>query len=373
MPVTVTHLIPDTPFLPFVVDTFEAAAPGENAFHVYGASKGLERHRLPSHVPVNVIETGASDLVHVGRAFAQSKVAIVHTMSTFSAEAMRAAPSSTLKVWSGWGGDYYGTAFNGMSGLLGPRTSRLVRSTRSWREIALRAHATPWLRRLYRDASVATDIFSAPVPTDFAVFRHRFPKFGGQYHQLNYASVEDTYSVSPDQVTGRNILVGNSANPENNHLETLELLAQVGISDRQVIVPLSYGDLAYGDVIERAGRDLFGAMFIPVREFLPLQEYSRIVASCGVVVMGHRRQQALGNIARASWQGAHVFLDPRSPVVEFFRSVGMPVSTLDELRLHGVPVGERTQGEISYAREVARSLWGREVVLKNIRSLLASA
>jgi len=367
----IAHLIPDSAFLPFVVDTFEEAVPGGNVFFVYGAEKGLERHKLPKGVWAESTGTETADLARVGAAFAESRVVIAHSMSTFAAAALIAAPPSTLRVWSGWGGDYYGTTFNEMSGLLGPKTSRFVRGRRRWREVALRAHATPWLRRLYGDASAVTDVFSAPVPTDLAVFQRRFRRFNGRYHQLNYASVQDTYSLLPDHVTGSDILVGNSASPENNHLETLELLAEVGIGHRRVLAPLSYGDRSYGDEIERAGQQLFGDRFVAVREFLPLDQYSRLVAGCDVVVMGHRRQQALGNIARAVWQGAHVFLDRRSPVVQFFREVGIPISTLDDLHSDGLPIAGRSQSEVLRSRELARTLWGRDVVLENIRLLLA--
>ncbi|MGV8970511.1 MAG: TDP-N-acetylfucosamine:lipid II N-acetylfucosaminyltransferase [Microbacteriaceae bacterium] len=370
MSATIAHLIPDTAFLPFVVNSFDEALPTQNIFYVYGSGASLDRHSLPSHVRVEAIGVTPTDLDRVVTAFSTHGVAISHTMSTFSAQAIVAAPQSTLRVWSGWGGDYYGNTFDEKAGLLGPQTKRLIRGRRNWRQVAERAYATPWLHRLYSSAAAASDIFSAPVPTDYAVFRRRFPRFRGQYHQLNYASVEDTYALAPDHVTGGSILVGNSASPENNHLEMFDLLAQVGIGDRDIVAPLSYGDSRYGDDIVQAGRELFGKSFIPLRDFLSLEQYSALIAQCGVVIMGHRRQQALGNIARASWQGAHLFLDRNNPVAEFFNSIEMPFSTLEDLASHGIPTLAQSAPEIAHSRSIARAQWGRDVVLRNIRTIL---
>jgi hypothetical protein len=367
----VAHLIPDSPFLPFVVGAFNEALPRENVFLIYGAKQGLDRHCLDPGLNFEAIDSDTRGLARVKDVFSSSKLAISHSMSTFAAEAIVSAPSSTLTVWSGWGGDYYGNAFNETAGLLGPQTSRLMKRRRDWRAIAERAYSTHWLHRLYGAAAAAANVFSAPVPTDFDVFRRRFPRFKGRYHQLNYASVEDTYALQPDSLRGSNILVGNSASPENNHLETLTLLSRLDIGTRQVIVPLSYGDSEYGDEIESAGQDLFRDQFVPLRGFMPLDDYSSLISTCSVVVMGHRRQQALGNVARATWQGANVFLDVRNRIVPYFRSVGLPVSTLGDLELFGLPDSPVEDSTLSITRRNARSIWGRDVVLDNIRSLAA--
>ncbi|UYN82564.1 MAG: TDP-N-acetylfucosamine:lipid II N-acetylfucosaminyltransferase [Microcella sp.] len=372
MSTTITHLIPDSTFLRFVVDSFEDVLPEGNDYFVYGSGLDLERHRLPSGVRVQAIGSQPDDLLRVERTIANSSIFISHSMSTFAAEAMISAPSSSLRVWSGWGGEYYGNAFNTTAGLLGPRTARLMRKSKDWRQLAERAYATPWLRRLYRGAAEAADVFSAPVPTDFEVFKRRFPQFRGRYHQLNYASVESTYGLPPADIAGDSILLGNSASPENNHLETLELLAAVKGEGRKILVPLSYGDARYGDDVEAGGRELLGERFVPIREFMTLADYSALVSQCSVVVMGHRRQQALGNVARAIWQGAHVYLDRRNPIGEYFRSKDLPFSTLDELRRSGLPETRRSSAEVSHDRLIASNIWGRHVVQSNIRTLIDS-
>lgn len=364
----ITHLIPDGSFLSFVASIFDEAAPFQNLFLVYG-SDALPP--LPEQLRVEIIGTDPADLESVNRAVGKSRALIVHSMSTFSAQAVAAAPSSTLKVWSGWGGDYYGTALNPAAGLLGPVTKRLTRHPVSLGDRAQKAYSLFYVDSLYRAAARASDVFSAPVPTDFAVFQRRFRGFRGRYRQLNYASVEDTYATSPDRSNGDSILVGNSATPENNHLDAFDLLAQLDLDQRRVVVPLAYGDPAYSEDVVQAGVDLFGDRFVPLRDFLPLKEYNELVAGCGVVVMGHRRQQALGNVARAIWQGADVFLDRRNPIFEYLREVGLPARTLDELRSFGLSGNATPDHGLDLTRQTARSLWSRDVVVNNVHALLA--
>lgn len=366
----VTHLIPRSSFLPFVASVFQEALPGGNRFLVYGTDVVPD---LAYGVSAELIPSSDADVDSVVEQMAGSDVAVVHNLSTFSAQVLARLPDSTLRVWSGFGGDYYGSRLDPMAGLLGRATARRERRRDRLVDRVLRAHSTWYVDSLARRAAAATDVFSAPVPTDLAVFRRRFRGFRGSYRQLNYASVEDTYATAPDRVTGEDILVGNSATAENNHLEVFARLRQLDLGARRIIAPLSYGDPSYADDVVTAGTEIFGDRFSALRDYLPLAEYNRIVAGAGVVVMGHRRQQALGNVARAVWQGAHVYLDERSPILSYFREIGLPAGTLEELSHTGLPAAPSGDRELDETRAVARAIWGRDVVVENIRELLRDA
>lgn len=221
-------------------------------------------------------------------------------------------------------------------------------------------------------AARASDVFSAPIPDDLAVFRRRFRGFRGQYVQLKYSSVEDSYAAAAD-VTGDDILLGNSANVTGNLLEALELLAVAGTGGRRIVTPLSYGDPVYADAVSRRGAELFGSDFVALREFMPFADYQRLVAACSTVVMGHYRQQGVGNVAMALWSGARVFLDPRSPLTTFLRRQGATIGTLDEIKRGGLPVGPSGIEERDANRAVLQQFWGRDTVIANTRTLIALA
>lgn len=366
----IVHVFPESVFLPLVADLFESVAPGQNAFLVFTAKSGVAHHKVPGTAEILDVGAGDQGSAAISEAIASSTYAIFHSVGRFTAPLLANAPDSTLTVWSGWGGDYYGSNRSGTARLLSPQTAKYQRSQSSAgrrRELELKERDKS---RLMAGAARASAFFSAPIPEDFKVFSKRFRGFRGQYHQLNYATVEDTFAPQSTEIAGEDILLGNSATPANNHLDVLELLARVGINGRRIIAPLSYGTPAYADAVEARGTELFGSDFVPIREFMPLPEYRAMIAGCSVVVMGHQRQQALGNIGTGLWSGAHVVLSEKSPSTAFFRGRGAKISTLRQLSQRGLPRGRADAADLEANRRMLSDFWSRQTVLENISALL---
>jgi dTDP-N-acetylfucosamine:lipid II N-acetylfucosaminyltransferase len=94
------------------------------------------------------------------------------------------------------------------------------------------------------------DFFSAPIPDDFKLLRSSLgSRFKAEYVQLNYGNVPQTFLPGSEKLTGKDILVGNSATPTNNHVEVFKLLSDLDLRGHKVIAPLSYGDERYRDAI----------------------------------------------------------------------------------------------------------------------------
>ncbi len=365
----VLHVVSTPSFMDFVSGAFEEVAPGRNTFVSVGVP--LEQLGLASSTRGEQVGFDQAGRDRVHQLVAKSRIAVFHNVSgRFVAGAMAVAPPSTLRVWSGWGGDYYGSDLDALAGLVGRRTRSLVRKIRAhdyWPERLLELrHLGPMLRAAARSA----DVFSAPIPDDLEVFRRRFRGFRGEYRQLNYGSVEDTFGIGLSKVSGTDVLLGNSATPENNHLELLEALATEGIGEARVHAPLNYGDSAYAAFVARRGRELLGDRFVAITEPLSLSAYHEVLAQCSVFVMGHRRQQALGNIFRALWQGAHVVLDRRSPTVGYFKRHGATVKVHGETPIAELAAFPPLPDEVAANRAFLDENWGRRTVIRNIKSLI---
>ena len=150
-------------------------------------------------------------------------------------------------------------------------------------------------------------------------------------------------------------------------------MARAGTAGRRIVTPLSYGDAGYAEMVTTRGRALFGDAFVPLRQFLPLDEYQALIADCSTVVMGHRRQQAVGNVAAALWTGAQVVLHDRSPLFTFLRDRGAHVAPLSSIAATGVPYERASTQQLADNRRVLNEFWSRERVLANIRELVSSA
>jgi len=104
------------------------------------------------------------------------------------------------------------------------------------------------------------------------------------------------------------ILIGNSANPTNNHLQALEKLLSYKDEDIEIFVPLSYGDFKYGMQIMKYGYENFGKKFKPMVDFVVEEEYYTFLSTIDVGIFNHNRQQGMGNIITLLGLGKKVYM-----------------------------------------------------------------
>jgi len=105
-----------------------------------------------------------------------------------------------------------------------------------------------------------------------------------------------------------NLLVGNSADPDNHHLEVLEFLAKVDDIDFHVYAPLSYGSDDHARIVADAGARLLGARFTPLLDYLDLDSYYDFLAKIDIALFNHHKQQAMGNIINLLGLGKKVYM-----------------------------------------------------------------
>ena len=124
-----------------------------------------------------------------------------------------------------------------------------------------------------------------------------------------------------------NILLGNSATYENNHLDVVKKLNQVFIDeDRKIIVPLNYGVNKYAEQIKQS----FSSQYIHLDTFLKFEEYEKIIDLCSHAIFGTLRQQALGNINLCMFKGIKVFLYKDSLTYTQLKDDGYIVYSIEE-------------------------------------------
>ncbi len=369
----ILHIGPDSQFIQFISGVFEAAAPGANRYLITSAP-AKEKLQFPPHSDfVEILPRGIKGVMKIPMHVRSSTVIIVHGMSPYGVVAFLASPSHMINIWSGWGYDYYGNRGNPDHGLISMATQSLILNyPKNPRHFSIVQYISQRLFGYMKEhAAKLTNYFSAPIPSDFEVFKKRFSNFSGEYAQLNYGNVEDTFAANDFLCSGVNILVGNSATVTNNHIDVFRALAMHDLGLRKVFVPLSYGDPIYRENIIDHGRKILGKSFVPLVDFIPFEKYRSIVASCNVVIMNHHRQQALGNIGAALHQGAYVFLNNLNPAYEFFKSEGAFVHSFEDLTTKQLPLSSAPVDEVAENRAILEKHWGRDRIYANVESLLA--
>lgn len=316
------HLIhPDPKFVLPIRNLFEAAASGRHRYFMYARS----RRELPVVEDIDVVRS-QKELRLLLESRGDWEGIIVNGISEALAPCVEAIPRILKVAWVAWGHELYCLWPSYYRGLYGPLT-------RQWVAPAWKHSLRPWVWRAqgrmgdFKYVLQRFDIFASQFPQEYDMLQKAGLSYRMQFVDCPVIALENLVDISaPMQQLGPDILVGNSASYSNNYPEIFERLASMGLQGRKVIVPLSYGDSQCRERVLECGQRLLGTNFEPVLEFMPLRQYSRMLKRCGVVIMNHYRQQAVGNIASALWLGAKVYLND-TPIYHRLDSEGL------ELRL----------------------------------------
>ncbi|HHV04654.1 MAG TPA: TDP-N-acetylfucosamine:lipid II N-acetylfucosaminyltransferase [Bacteroidales bacterium] len=245
-------------------------------------------------------------------------------------------PSLANKVcWVLWGGDLY---------------YRVIRphDIKSWLREKARERVIPQIPQV-----------GMLVDGDYELLK-KWYGFRGKRHELFYPlpSPLGTYSVDNNMEVEREIkiLVGNSADPSNNHKEIFEVLASKKLSEWniKIICPLSYGDRNYASQIANYGRSLLGERFSPLFDFMSCDKYVAFMGNMNIVIMNHRRQQGLGNILLALSLGKKVYVRSDTTSYAFFKSRNIEV--YDTLRIKFQSVEDLLTCDASEAKDISSKI-----------------
>jgi len=248
------------------------------------------------------------------------------------------------------------------------------KNTRNRQKKTLKTILTSILFRNWVQKMQARVDYVFVLPCEYRVLKSALPKLTAKLCELNYYSVEKTFRGGPEQMKGPDILLGNSNDPMNNHIDAIEALAGLDLGDRRVIVPLSYGDNEqYKNLVLTEGARLLGRRFIPIKAFLPIEEYYQCIRSCGTVIMNHRCQQAIGNVAYAIYKGACIIIRNENPVGQYFKSQGCSIRQVTSSNEWTTLLKqELSPTEIQNNRAAIEGHWNTKEIINRIRMLAAN-
>ncbi|CAH7487603.1 putative TDP-N-acetylfucosamine:lipid II N-acetylfucosaminyltransferase [Vibrio chagasii] len=172
------------------------------------------------------------------------------------------------------------------------------------------------------------------IPGDFELAKKLYNAKGKYYECIIYPSNLYSNILTPGS-SNKNItfLVGNSADPTNNHKETLEKLSKLEDQSFDIICPLSYGIKEYAEEIKQFGHSRFGKRFTALTDFMPYDEYLNLLAKVDIAVFAHKRQQAMGNTITLLGLGKTVYMRKDVTPFSFFKSINVEVKDFNELSL----------------------------------------
>lgn len=313
------------------------------------------------------------------------QLVVLHFLGPAGVAFLRARQRRPPVAWVIYGGDVFDLAAFERSMLL-PLTRRLDLRLRLRRGVrgALSAAVSatvPRLRDLQQDhreriaAMRAVDALLPIIPSDGEALRAaygvRAPAFGLNYvHQL-LARPGGSSGPLPPASPSADILIGNSATLTSNHLDAIDRLRRIdphGTS--RVVIPLNYGSDAVAEAVEAYAKSELGADRVTcLRQFLPYDEYTRLVEGCGIIVMNHLRQQGFGTVVQAFLHGRTLYLHSRSPLYRHLVGQGFALHALDRAEsIEPLPAAALQKN-----RELVPTLYGAGVQHARVQRLLAWA
>lgn len=165
---------------------------------------------------------------------------------------------------------------------------------------------------------------------DYLVAKNKFEvkgkKLASTYALPGIESL-DILSERSNDKKAIHFLIGNSADPSNQHHQVLKDLEFIKNENIKIIVPLSYSisDEEYVNSVIQLGIDIFQEKFFPITEFLTPKDYYEKLKDIDIAIFNNNRQQALGNIFVLMFFGSKLFLSEESGLVEKFQGMNAKV------------------------------------------------
>lgn len=376
----IMHVMFDEKFNDMAIRQFEDAKPGISEYWVTSSKFVYTKSPLARSCRQRDLQDQLCRPEVVG--------VIFHSLPPSRYKLLKDIQKSKRVIWLGWGYDYYDTLLSNYfsDGLLLPSTKTLMRKMQNKplaRMIASRVKDIIQLR-IIREFGLQkvlsrVDLFVPVLDVEKQLACQFNSWFKPDYLPWNYGTVEDDFSIeyTKETLLGPDILVGNSATYENNHLEIFDYLEMnFDLRGRTIYAPLSYGDERYRDQIIAVAKKRFGSQFVPLTSFMAKDAYIELLLRCGYVFMNHLRQQALGNICMMMLMGAKVYMNVSSVLYQWLSARGATIQSIAPTIGNGSGTFSKRQlitladAERIQNRQIIKAWLGRDVQRQKTLDLL---
>ena len=287
----------------------------QHIFFIKDAENGREMLQSKSHEIIGFDNTISLNLFKLIYSMQRSEKILLHGLFNFKIILVLFFMPWLLKrcYWVIWGADLY--IFNG------PYNARrqLSKNTR-WQ-----------IKEFFRRRVIKHlgNIISF-IQGDIDLARSWYGAQGREHSCVMYPSnTVDGLDCNYRSEEGLNILVGNSADPSNNHLEALKIIAESGVVNCQIFAVLAYGDPDYARAVISNGETYFGDNFIAITDYMKFNEYRNFQSSVDLVLFNHRRSQAMGNMISFLALGKTVYINRSNTMWNTFRKLGFHIKELE--------------------------------------------
>lgn len=362
--------MPDEKFIDAACELFEEALPFENEFLIINKNNYLKYIKNTKVKIVHPFKLLKKDFI---KSLEKYDFVVLHWLDDFKKYIILNSSDKVKFLWIGWGGDYY-KYIN--KNLFLEKTKKMKEESIKKNDFSLQDFTKNLVKyflfekkvkRYEKDILKRINFFAPVLEEEYFLIKKNISFFNAKFIDWNYGSLDNMIDYNNLGIKGNNILLGNSATFENNHIEILQKLNELNISTK-IIMPLSYGDNQYKQFIYKYCNRL-NLNIEYLDKFIPIEEYNKIISSCSIVIMNHLRQQALGNIIISMYHGAKIFLNKQNPIFNYFMRLGANIYTIDKLNKESIN-SCLSEKEILENRQILEKEWSKEVMINKTKRLI---
>lgn len=327
----ILHLVDDEKIINRTIELFNEALHGENYFicFLHGDSPKLVSPKD------NLFFYDGTEIPFID--FKKVNKVVIHYLDYWKVCFCNKYLTQKTKIyWILWGADLYNSLLaNRGYKLLYSRKFYPIKANLTWLVGRLGYHGK-WEKSILDFISNRINYFLCDCRNEYLLFQKYLPTQTKKicYHELFYYPINEILGphLIGKWVSGNKILLGNSASFTNNHEYVLKILSRCSLDNKTIISPISYGGSnKYKQHIKHLGKKLLGSHFQPLETFLPLEKYNQLMLSAEICIYGSWRQEAIGNIVIALYLGAKVFLSKYSPLLLWYRKMGVTIYELESI------------------------------------------
>ncbi len=246
---------------------------------------------------------------------------------------IRYIPQDKYVIWWSYGYELY-THLNGLKPLIPldvykPFTKKLYTKTKKG---FIKEGIKQILGRIYYNHRrnkllERIDFFQPVIPLEFNLMLNNSSFHAKEFYYPN--SYNRKFYVNENINGYGDIMIGNSCTYTNNHIDIIHQIKRFLPKDRNIIFPLSYGDIKPQQLIKNF--DLKDCNVKYLTDFVPAEEYFQIVNNCSYFISGVIRQQSMGNISYCLSIGIKVFLFKDSIIYKYLKEAGFVVYAIEDI------------------------------------------
>lgn len=364
----ILHILSDDLFADYAIEQFSAISiPSDFVLIISEGHDFLVKNQEMT----KVMRRGEQSYKNMLDTVSKYSAIILHGMFwEYDYDILTRIPTTTKVAWVDWGGEIYGRK----------DVNRNFKSMRSHYASILH----DWKKRLFvkdyrkHHYELPLDVFRradyclSDEREEYEYARNYLQKPDLQYLMYNYYTLEDMIGALIDKRSnGNNIFMGNSADNECNYWDAIPKVAKLKVREQKIIIPLAYGDPWVRNGVIRLGKILFGDNFMPLRDYLPREQYNELICNCSTMIMPHYVPRAQGNIILALWLGMRVYLSEHNMTYHYFKRIGCTVYSIEKdlKRSNKERFMPMTDEELEHNRKILYATYSRESTMKAVKHI----